>query len=288
MADREPDDDLPEAEDAESAPARRVAGWQRALRWLAWLAFVGLAIANSDRDSFGPVELLALAAAIGVSVWCLARPLGRPKVRLADVADVRGSFVSRTNWGLALFGVALTVGGVGAIGAIAYDLCTGRATVRDVFSDMGTFVVGWTYEVVTGWSHDAHLEETHAYALFVLVVPGLLVIWWNLVPFLKRGREFRAELDGSISVRGARGWFQVLEYEYSDVTADGTTIRFTPAGDGTPAIVLPQARVFSRETGARLGRDVSAAFFQQRLARRGFTVDAIDPKRGRFHGHVVT
>jgi hypothetical protein len=37
--------------------------------------------------------------------------------------------------------------------------------------------------------------------------------------------------------------------------------------------------VFSRETGARLRSGVSAAFFQQRLASRGFTVDAVDKKR---------
>lgn len=56
---------------------RRVAGWQRALRWVAWLAFLGIAVKNSDRPSFGALEFLALAIAIGVSVWCLARPLDR-------------------------------------------------------------------------------------------------------------------------------------------------------------------------------------------------------------------
>lgn len=285
MADQEPfdsDDDMLEPGEDDGPPPRRLAGWQRALRCVAWLTFVGLAIAHSDRDSFGGVEFLALAAAIGVSIWCMAKPLGGPEVTLDEPADVRGAFVSRTSWGLVLFGVALTIGGIGAIGAITFDLSTGRATVRDVFSDMGTFVVGWTMEAVTGWSYDAHLEDTHAYALVVLVVPGLLLVCWNLVPFVRRGREFRVEPDASISVHGPQGWFSVLEYEYSAVTADGATIRFTRAGDGTLAIVLPQARVFSRENGARLRREVSAEFFGQRLARRGFAVEAIDAKRGSF------
>jgi hypothetical protein len=236
-------DDLLEAGGDVSTPVRRIGSWQRALRWVAWLTFLGLAIANSGSESFGLLDGLALVVAIGVSVWSTAKPLGGPKVKIDGPADVRGAFVSRTNWGLVLFGVALMVAGVGAMGAIAYDLSTGRATVHDVFSDMGTFVVGWTKEVVTGWSHDAHLEDSHAYALFVLVVPGLWIVWSNLVPFVKRGREFRAEPDGSISVRGAQGWFQLLEYEYSAVAADGTTVRFSPARDGTPGVVLPQARV---------------------------------------------
>ncbi|OBA82467.1 hypothetical protein A9W99_01870 [Mycobacterium sp. 1164966.3] len=260
----------------ESTPERRLASWQRALRWTAWLTFIGVAIAHSDRPSFGAVEFLALGIALAVSIWCMAKPLGGPKVDIAEPADVRGAFVSRTSWGLVLLGVALTVGGIGATGAIAYDLSTGRATIREVLSDMGAFVAGWTAEMVTGWSYDAHLEETHAYALFVLIVPGLLLIWFNLVPFVKRGHEFRVAPDSSVSVRAPGGWFELLEYEYSAVTADGTTIRFAARGRD---VILPQARVFSRETGARLPDGVSAAFFRQRLASRGFCVDEVDKKR---------
>jgi len=128
----EPDDETLEAGDDDGPPPRRIAGWQRALRWVAWLTFVGLAIAHSDRDSFGGVEFLALAAAIGVSIFCMAKPLGGPEVTMDEPADVRGAFVSRASWGLVLFGVALTIAGIGAIGAIAYDLSTGRATVRGV------------------------------------------------------------------------------------------------------------------------------------------------------------
>ncbi len=65
-----------------------------------------------------------------------------------------------------------------------------------------------------------------------------------------------------------------MEYQYSTVEADGTTIKFTPPADGPPAIVLPQYRVFSREYGARLDSKVSAEFFRRLLAGRGFEVEA--------------
>jgi hypothetical protein len=41
-----------------------------------------------------------------------------------------------------------------------------------------------------------------------------------------------------------------MGYQYSTVTADGTTIEFKPPPDGPPAIVMPQYRVFCRENGA--------------------------------------
>jgi hypothetical protein len=65
-----------------------------------------------------------------------------------------------------------------------------------------------------------------------------------------------------------------MEYQYSDVVADGTTIKFTPPPDGPPAIVLPQDRVFSREYDARLRAKVSAEFFRRLLASRGFDVES--------------
>jgi hypothetical protein len=34
-------DDMVEPEKDDATPERRVAGWQRALRWIAWLTFIG-------------------------------------------------------------------------------------------------------------------------------------------------------------------------------------------------------------------------------------------------------
>jgi hypothetical protein len=58
-----------------------------------------------------------------------------------------------------------------------------------------------------------------------------------------------------------------MEYRYSTVTADGTTIDFTPPADGRPAVVLPQDRVFSREYGMRLPDKVGPAFFGRLIVR---------------------
>jgi hypothetical protein len=59
-------------------------------------------------------------------------------------------------------------------------------------------------------TYDAELEKTHAYALFLLLIPGLLLLWFNLIPFFNRGSEFQVHPDGSVSVRrgdnGNRCW----------------------------------------------------------------------------------
>jgi hypothetical protein len=73
-----------------------------------------------------------------------------------------------------------------------------------------------------------------------------------------------------------------MEYQYSTVTADGTTIEFTPPPDGPPAIVLPQDRVFSREYGVRLPGKVIAEFFRRLLAGRGFDVESASSSRSSF------
>jgi hypothetical protein len=257
----------------EDTVERRITWWQRALRWIAWLTFLGLAVYNSQSVYFSPLEWLALSAAIGISIWCMAKPLGGPKYEMTEPTHVVGAFASRTSWGLVLFGAILTLGGVAASMAIVYDLSTGRATVGEVFTDIGIFVEGWVVGLIVP-TYDAELEKTHAYALFVLVIPGLLLLFYNLIPFFNRGSEFQVHPDGSVSVRRGDGWEPLMEYQYSTVAADGTTITFTPPPDGPQAVVLPQDRVFSREYGARLKPKISAEFFRRLLAGRGFDVDS--------------
>jgi hypothetical protein len=258
----------------EDTVERRLTWWQRALRWVAWLTFLGLAVYNSQSVYFSGKEWLALIAAIGISIWCMAKPLGGPKYELRDPAHLLGAFVSRTNWGLALFGAILTLGGAAGSMAAIYDVSSGRATVGDVFKDIGIFIEGWIAELIAP-TYDAELEKTHAYALFLLLIPGLLLLWYNLIPFFKRGTEFQVHPDGSVSVRRGDSWQPLTQYQYSVVTADGTAIEFTPPPDGPPAIVLPQDRVFSREYGVRLPAKVSAEFFRHLLAGRGFDVESV-------------
>jgi len=257
----------------EDTVERRITWWQRALRWIAWLTFLGLAVYNSQSVYFSPLEWLALIAAIGISIWCMAKPLGGPKYELTEPTHLLGAFVSRTSWGLVLFGAILTLGGVAASMAIIYDVSTGRATVGEVFTDIGVFVEGWIIGLFVP-TYDAELEKTHAYALFVLVIPGLLLLFYNLIPFLRRGSEFQVHPDGSVSVRRGDSWEPLMEYQYATVDADGTAIKFTPPPDGPQEVVLPQDRVFSREYGARLRPKTSAEFFRRLLAGRGFDVDS--------------
>jgi hypothetical protein len=189
-----------------------------------------------------------------------------------------------------VFGVILTVAGIGGTAAIAYDLSSGRAVFGDVARDIAIFVEGWLAEVATAGAYDAELETTRAYALFLLLLPGIVLVWVNLIPFFRRGREWRAEPDGSVAVRNRDGWAPLLECQYPMAAADGTTVRFAPACGGPSALVLPQKRVFSREFGCRLRSTLSADYFRRRLADRGFSVepppsdrvggDSFDARRG--------
>jgi hypothetical protein len=143
----------------EDTVERRITWWQRALRWVAWLTFLGLAVYNTQSVYFSPLEWLALIAAIAISIWCMAKPLGGPKVELSEPRHQLGMFVSRTSWGLTPFGAILTAGGVAGAGAAIYDLSTGRATVGDVFKDIGIFIEGWIAELIAP-TYDAELEKT--------------------------------------------------------------------------------------------------------------------------------
>ena len=66
----------PRSQQPPETSERRAAGWQRALRWVAWLGFLGLAIWKSQSVSFSGLEFLALAVAIGISIFYVAKPLG--------------------------------------------------------------------------------------------------------------------------------------------------------------------------------------------------------------------
>ncbi|SEH77797.1 hypothetical protein SAMN04489835_4019 [Mycolicibacterium rutilum] len=257
----------------EETGERLLTWWQRALRWGTWLTFLGVAVANSQSVYFGPLEWLALSVAVGVSVWCMARPLGGPEVDLSQPQHLLGAFVSRTNWALLIIGAVLTTAGVAGAGAAVYDLSTGRATVGDVFTDIGVFLEGWFVELIAP-TYDAELENTRAYALFLLILPGLLLLWYNAIPLFNRGNEFEIHADGSVSVRRGDSWEPLTEYQYASVVADGTTIRFESAPRGPAPVVLPQGRVFSRRYGVRLKSAVSAEFFRRLLAGRGFTVES--------------
>lgn len=266
----------------EKTSERRLAGWQRAVRWVLWLTFLGLAIWQSQSVSFSGPEWVVLIAAIAFSIWCMAKPLGGPKVQLTKPSHLLGTFESRPSWAMLLIGTLLTIGGVAGAGAAIYDMATGRASFGDVLRDIAIFIEGWFAEVIFKF-YDAELENTHAYALFLLIIPGLIMVAVNLTPVLKRGRRFRVEPDGSLMVGARDGWEPLLEYQYPSVVADGATVTFTSGPGGPPAVTLPQARVFCVENGARLKATLSAAFFAELLRARGFDVDTDGTAAGNSH-----
>jgi hypothetical protein len=100
---------------------------------------------------------------------------------------------------------------------------------------VGVFIEGWTVEMIDP-TYGAELERTHAYALFLLLIPGLLLLWFNFVAFVNRGSEFQVRPDGSVSVRSGDSWEPPLEHQFS--------------ADGPPTIALRQDRC-SRVTTAR-------------------------------------
>lgn len=268
-----PDSGTPRSRQApDRTSERRLAGWQRAVRWALWLTFLGLAIWKSQSVQFSGVEWLVLVAAIAFNIWCMAKPQGGPKVELTKTNHLLGTFESRTSWAMLLIGTLLTVGGVAGAGAAIYDMASGRATFIDVLRDIAIFVEGWIVEMFVP-VYDAQLETTRAYALFLLIIPGLIMVAVNLSPLRNRGNAFRVQADGSVLVLRRGSWDPLGEYQYPTVDADGATISFTAPDGGPPAVDLPQARVFCVENGALLKAGLSAAFFAELLASRGFAVE---------------
>jgi hypothetical protein len=91
-----------------------------------------------------------------------------PSIELREPTHLLSAFVYRTSWGLVLFGAIV--------------------------------IEGWIAEMIAP-TYDAELEKTHAYELFIVLIPGLLLLSFNLVPFFKRGMEFQVHPDASVSVR---------------------------------------------------------------------------------------
>jgi hypothetical protein len=75
-------------------------------------------------------------------------------------------------------------------------------TVGDVLHDIAIFIEGWIAELIVG-VYDAELENTHAYALFLLLLPGFLLLWFNLIPVFNRGNEFQVHPTGRSASAGA-------------------------------------------------------------------------------------
>ena len=116
-------------------------------------------------------------------------------------------------------------------------------------------------------------RESNASALFVMIVPGLLLVYLNLIPFLFRGREFRVEPAASISVRRHKRILATAglrRFRRDRRRHDDLLHPFLARDTGHRSATW--RRVFCRENGARLHPKVSGQLIGERLGRRGFTV----------------
>jgi hypothetical protein len=75
--------------------------------------------------------------------------------------------------------------------AAIYDVSTARATVGDVLRDIVVSIEGLITQLV---------------ALFPVLFPGLLLLWFNLISLFTKGSELEVDPGGSISVRSGRAW----------------------------------------------------------------------------------
>ena len=115
--------------------------------------------------------------------------------------------------------------------------------------DIGVFVEGGIAEMITP-SYDAELEQTHTYALFILIIPGRLL---RLLPFFKSGNELQFHPGGSNRCGAATVGNHCRTTRDASVTAYGST---------------------SRGYGVRLPAEVNAEFFRRLPAARGFDLDS--------------
>jgi hypothetical protein len=251
-------------------PARLLGSWQRALLWFAWLGTLAWIFWNTDRESLGLSEFLCLAAAIAITIWVCRSPRGPVRVDLKDPNELTGTFVSRVNLPWLLGGALITLGGVAFLMRLITDLSSGRATWKDVVVDVERFFAEWLIERLTKGT-DGDVTNTRMYVMVVLLPIGLLIAFFNLIPWLFRGRRFRIDKTGQVLLLDPYGWQPIRWSDYTKVEADGTTIDLWQ--DQTLAIQLPVARVFSEEHGTRVRAEVLKQAILRPVEAAGFVVE---------------
>lgn len=274
---------MPEGKDERKSGRRQpsvgnqLAGWQKALIWVVWLGVLALIIKNTDKDSLGGLEFLAIIAGIGITVWMRKIPKGPPNIIIEKSKNVKGVFESRTNWALVFVAAGLTLGGVAMTMKLRHDITNGISTWKDVFDDIVHYFIQELIQRLTG-GLDGDVTRTKLYIMVVLLPIGLLMLWFTLVPLMHRGRRFRVE-DGTLSVEKDGGWQPVQPKDYPFADADGLNINLRKTQSDQPEIVLPISRVYSRDIGTRVQTKVLVKYFREYFENQGFTVKS-DSKEG--------
>jgi hypothetical protein len=261
---------------------QRLADWQRRSLWIVWLAVLALLIAGTDTGSLSFAEFAAIVAAIAITVWNCRNPRGGPKKFIDQPADLRGEFESRTNWPLVFLALGVTLGGLAGGMKIIHDVSSGLTTIGGVFEDMAMFFLEWFKERLSSGVH-GDVTTTKMYTLVLILPIGLLMLLVLSPPFLFRGTRFRIDDNGSIHFHHRGEWNPLHLEDYVEATADAFTIEFKRAGDPTPSVIFPQARVFSVQRGTRVEGKVLAAFFRERLEADGYTLEPSDPTETPSH-----
>lgn len=255
-------------------PKRILAGWQKAVLWAAWLGVIALIIKNTDSDSLGGPEFLAIIVATAITVFTCKNPKGPANIVIRKSDEVRGVFESRTNWPMVLLAGALTLFGLAMTVKLSQDLSSGRATWKDVLDDIAHFFIEEIIQRISGGT-SGDVTNTKLYIMAILLPIGLLMIWFTLSPFLHRGRRYRVEEDGGIKVQDGSGWNPLELIEYKSVEADGVDVSFFKDDQKSPTVTLPIGRVYSRDLGTRVETKVLVKFFRDQLEACGFAVEKL-------------
>jgi len=252
--------------------------WQRALVWGSWLLWVWCMWRNSANTSMGGAEWLSLLGAIAVTIVCKQRPLGVPAVFIEKPEEVRGEFESRTNWALVLIGAAILLGGIASAVRIVTHLATGFATVKDIFNDIGVFIVEWWKERLSGGTYDGELEKTQAYIFVLMLIPGFFMVLINLGPFFLHRARFVAGEHGELTVKRGRVETMVRPGQYAVVAADSSSIEFKDSEAEPAAVEVPTGRVFSVAKGTRVEPKVIVAWLRGELEKQGYAIERRTPQ----------
>lgn len=248
---------------------RQLANWQHGLLWVVWSGFLAICAANSHRSSMGLSEFFSLIAAIAIHVLCVNFPAGQPRIEVRSTAELRGEFVSCTNWAIAVLGLGLTLVGVAMTIKLWQDLASGRTTLLGVLADcMVVFSEVVEESATSGRSGDV----THA-QLYILVFAapiGLVTLFVSLLPFIFRGSRFRITEGGQVAFRRSGEWRPLNLADIAAVAIDGITIDLTPTQAAQSLIRLPRQRVYSRQSGAFVRPELLGDFFREKLRVAGF------------------
>ena len=229
----------------------------------------------------------------GISPWpspsrspCGAWPnrWARTKVDLTSPAQVRGEFSPRTNWAWCWW-APYRRSRAGATGAIVSRPVVGPRRRRRCPHRHRRLHRSDGSPRSSPKASTTRSSRRRAYALAILLIPGLLLLWYNLIPLRHRGKRFLVDDFGEVRTKVRDGWRSLQPQRFTTATADGTTITFDGAR-GEPKLVLPSIGSTRSSMGAT-HRQAQCRVLHRALTARGFTVEESGPAGSPHTGTTV-